>query len=297
MAAQEYYFGSQRVANHARAPNMYPSQPQYPYQQPPQPSQHQLQTYDTPPPSYSAYTPHPKQVQGPLPPPHQQQWPSNGRPASATPYPSTPPPLQRQQFPPPPSQQPQNGYLGAPLQPIRSRSQPPRVHFQDTKYDSDDSTVFSPSDGDRSSRRSHHHRRRRKHGTSSTSQSRHRHHYYHDRSSSSSPSDRDSSHDRSRDHDLGSGKNHSRGPRVEHKDRDTFLGASGGALLGDVIFPGLGTAAGLLLGGYGGRKHAKKRSESDVGRDGGRERQHREAFAGQGWDPESATFRKGHAIR
>jgi hypothetical protein len=28
--------------------------------------------------------------------------------------------------------------------------------------------------------------------------------------------------------------------------------------VGDLIFPGMGTAAGLLLGGYGGRKHAVK---------------------------------------
>jgi len=33
----------------------------------------------------------------------------------------------------------------------------------------------------------------------------------------------------------------------------TFLGASGGAVIGDLIFPGLGTLGGALLGGVGGK--------------------------------------------
>jgi hypothetical protein len=56
---------------------------------------------------------------------------------------------------------------------------------------------------------------------------------------------------------------------------DTFLGAGGGAIIGDAIFPGLGTVGGLLLGGYGGRKYAEKkdrriraeRSSMDLRRD------------------------------
>jgi hypothetical protein len=55
-----------------------------------------------------------------------------------------------------------------------------------------------------------------------------------------------------------------RAQRREHKDRDTFLGAGAGALVGDVIFPGLGTAAGILLGGLGGRKYAKRSKSEDA---------------------------------
>ena len=44
----------------------------------------------------------------------------------------------------------------------------------------------------------------------------------------------------------------------------TFLGAGGGALVGDLIFPGLGTIGGALLGGVGGHKYEKeKRSYSN----------------------------------
>lgn len=41
----------------------------------------------------------------------------------------------------------------------------------------------------------------------------------------------------------------------------TFLGAGGGAIIGDAIFPGLGTVGGALLGAYGGKK-ASERSRS-----------------------------------
>jgi hypothetical protein len=64
--------------------------------------------------------------------------------------------------------------------------------------------------------------------------------------------------------------------------------------VGDIILPGLGAVGGLLLGGYGGRKHAEKRSRShagDVGRDS------RGRRSGDGWDEETATYRKGHAVR
>lgn len=42
-----------------------------------------------------------------------------------------------------------------------------------------------------------------------------------------------------------------------------FLGAGAGGVIGDVIFPGLGTVGGLLLGGYGGRKRAGKKEEDE----------------------------------
>ena len=44
---------------------------------------------------------------------------------------------------------------------------------------------------------------------------------------------------------------------------NTFLGAGGGALVGDAIFPGLGTLGGLLIGGWSGHEYSKRRSKSD----------------------------------
>lgn len=54
---------------------------------------------------------------------------------------------------------------------------------------------------------------------------------------------------------------HGHRDKTPHKDMDTFLGAGGGAIIGDAIFPGLGTVGGLLLGGYGGRKYAEKKEQ------------------------------------
>jgi hypothetical protein len=74
--------------------------------------------------------------------------------------------------------------------------------------------------------------------------------------------DRDSDYS-DRDYDRSHGgrtKTHQK----KHENRDTFLGAGAGGIIGDAIFPGLGTAAGLLIGGLGGRKYAKdKRSHSE----------------------------------
>lgn len=44
---------------------------------------------------------------------------------------------------------------------------------------------------------------------------------------------------------------------------NTFLGAGGGALIGDMIFPGLGTIGGAILGGVGGHEYEKKRTRSN----------------------------------
>lgn len=88
---------------------------------------------------------------------------------------------------------------------------------------------------------------------------------------------------------------------MAYKNRDTFLGAGGGAIIGDAIFPGLGTAVGLLLGGYGGKKHAemsaerrRSRSEKETGYRGERRRGRRDS---DGWDEVSGTVKKGWAIR
>jgi len=39
-----------------------------------------------------------------------------------------------------------------------------------------------------------------------------------------------------------------------------FLGAGSGAIVGDAIFPGLGTIGGLLIGGWGGHEYSKRRN-------------------------------------
>ena len=41
------------------------------------------------------------------------------------------------------------------------------------------------------------------------------------------------------------------------KTRDTFIGAGGGALVGNMVVPGIGAMGGALLGGLGGREYGK----------------------------------------
>ncbi|CAI6327986.1 unnamed protein product [Periconia digitata] len=157
-----------------------------------------------------------------------------------------------------------------------------RRHHRDGSRTRDDaeSSDFSAHDSTseiRPRRSRHHHHR------SPSSSSTHRHHRRH-RSEHADDATRGSSTSGSR------------------KDRDTFLGAGAGGLIGDAIFPGLGAVGGLLLGGYGGRKHGDKekkrsrrhhgRSRSEIG-DVRRTRDSGES----GWDEDSATFKKGTAVR
>ncbi|KAF1844758.1 uncharacterized protein K460DRAFT_354644 [Cucurbitaria berberidis CBS 394.84] len=305
MAAQEYYTGTQgaqELPSHDN-PNLYsqPSQlPQPQHQQPqPYPRQHfNAPTYaETPPPSYSLYPQQPiQQQQMQVYHPPQQQRPAKGPQTTTAPYPQTSPAMPY--FPPPPQQQ--NGYLGAPVQHVRSHSQPARVHFAD--QESDRSTdVGSISDSDESPR----------------PQQRHRRHHSHSHDADYSDRERDRGH------------RHTKTDKKDRKIRDTFLGAGAGTIIGDVIFPGLGTAAGLLLGGYSGRKYAERsKSEDpphhhrhrDAYRDGKEEgrrdrrrrrddyddsegeykrssKAHRRRGGGEGWDERSATFKKGTAVR
>ncbi|KAK5124976.1 hypothetical protein LTR85_001166 [Meristemomyces frigidus] len=53
--------------------------------------------------------------------------------------------------------------------------------------------------------------------------------------------------------------NHNGRPEQKRKGSgvSTFLGAGAGSLIGDAIFPGLGTLGGAILGGVGGHKYAK----------------------------------------
>ncbi|KAF2434998.1 hypothetical protein EJ08DRAFT_645928 [Tothia fuscella] len=129
-----------------------------------------------------------------------------------------------------------------PLQPSRSRSEPAESSRLSLYHD----------------RRHNHHHYSHRHSRS-RSRSRHSHQSRrHSRSSSRSDSRR-----RSGSH------SHSHKDHKDHKDRDTFLGAGGGALVGDALFPGLGTLGGALFGGWGGRNYGKSRSKSDSGyRDG-----------------------------
>jgi len=174
------------------------------------------------------------------------------------------------------------------MQPIRSRSQPPaRVHFAD--QDSDASTSLgSISDSDEASPPRRH--RPSRHRSYSRLERACSPDAYDDRSY-----ERDDRHRRHKHHDKD--KSHS----GAHKNRDTFLGAGAGTIIGDAIFPGLGTAAGLVLGGYGGRKYARERSRSDLGdKDRGKEKKghggHRRVGV-DGWDDKTKTFKKGGAVR
>ncbi|EMD87474.1 hypothetical protein COCC4DRAFT_192680 [Bipolaris maydis ATCC 48331] len=244
MAAHDYYLGTQGVHELlGTSPYMNTPPPSYsahPYLPPP-----------PPPKQHNGYTPHQPYPEKPS----QQQ-------AMMAPYPQTPPPGGYFASPPSiPQPQPQlqrqhSSYLGAPLQPYRSHSQPARppsppppsspLHNRDR-------------DRDRSSSRHHNHNHSRRHKPSKS-------HSY------------DKSHDES------------------HKTRDTFLGAGAGTLIGDAIFPGLGTAAGLVLGGYGGRKYALEKRRGDEASDG--EKGGRRKKKGQdGWDERCRMGRKRSAAR
>jgi hypothetical protein len=72
--------------------------------------------------------------------------------------------------------------------------------------------------------------------------------------------------DRSRSRSSSRSRGRDRDVRRKHVERkkssgvNTFLGAGGGALIGDMIFPGLGTIGGALLGGVGGHEYGKGKS-------------------------------------
>ena len=87
-----------------------------------------------------------------------------------------------------------------------------------------------------------------------------------------SPYRRDSR-SRSRSRDRKHRHNRDRPATVDKKKKsgvNTFLGAGGGAIIGDLIFPGLGTIGGAILGGVGGHEYDKKRPSSTPSRTHGR---------------------------
>ncbi|KAH9820448.1 hypothetical protein Tdes44962_MAKER05142 [Teratosphaeria destructans] len=56
-------------------------------------------------------------------------------------------------------------------------------------------------------------------------------------------------------------------PKKKASGASTFLGAGGGAIIGDAIFPGLGTLGGAILGGLGGHEYGKQRRSYSNDRD------------------------------
>jgi hypothetical protein len=105
-----------------------------------------------------------------------------------------------------------------------------------------------------------HHRRRR--------------HHHHDR-------DKDGSRSRSR------GLNSSKSPRPRHRtarhNSDAWIGGVGGALIGDILFPGLGTVGGAAVGALQGHHYDKKRIAREDAQEALRqERRHRRQSGGSG---------------
>lgn len=85
--------------------------------------------------------------------------------------------------------------------------------------------------------------------------------------------DSDRSRSRSRSRDRKKHRHHQHRSQPQRKKSsgvNTFLGAGGGAIIGDAIFPGLGTIGGALLGGLGGHEYGKKRASSNPARMKGR---------------------------
>ena len=84
--------------------------------------------------------------------------------------------------------------------------------------------------------------------------------------------DRELSRTRSRDVPRSHSRERNRSRTRSHKKKEkgsttnTFLGAFGGGAIGDLIFPGLGTVGGALLGGWGGHEVGRSRSGGSAGR-------------------------------
>ena len=65
---------------------------------------------------------------------------------------------------------------------------------------------------------------------------------------------------------------------------DGFIGAAGGGLIGDLIFPGLGTVGGALVGFFGGKDYGKHRKWREEKRDREQERWERKYRKGDSGD-------------
>ena len=90
---------------------------------------------------------------------------------------------------------------------------------------------------------------------------------------------------RSRSRDIEKPHHHHHHHRIDNNERpqqkrkgsgvSTFLGAGGGAVIGDLIFPGLGTIGGALLGGLSGHEFGRERRSYSSDRDYYEENQRR----------------------
>jgi hypothetical protein len=83
-------------------------------------------------------------------------------------------------------------------------------------------------------------------------------------------------HDRSRDRSRSRTRSHKK--KEKGSTTNTFLGAFGGGAIGDLIFPGLGTVGGALLGGWGGHEVGKGT------RDGGSRGRHKRDRYDEEWE-------------
>ncbi|KAI9667807.1 MAG: hypothetical protein M1821_000626 [Bathelium mastoideum] len=269
MAAQDYY---KSFPGQTLAPST-PGHPDFQQQSPIQPPQ---RSFSDAPPPYSSLPPQ-AQAYYPLPPPQQNSYP--------------PPPPRQSSYPPPPIQYPptpQKSSSGPYQQPSFSQSQylapshssaslaPPNPTLKQTRFN------LPPS-------RSHSSPPDEYYDENARSASRPRGHRHH------SHSPRPHSH---RHH------SHSAAAPKSHKNRDTFLGGGAGAIVGDAIFPGLGTLGGLLLGGWGGYDHARRKEDKRElderwreaghggGRHSGREKKGGGLSWGRGYEEDEAIYRE-----
>ena len=167
-------------------------------------------------------------------------------------YPPAPLPQQQQQYQPPiqqqQGQQQPNGYTRPGLSQIYGKE----VRFNNRPA-SQPAPSYPSSSPDRKTRYRSPSRSRSR--SRSRDRERRRHHNNHK-----------SSHTSSRDQSGGK----------KASSTSTFLGAGGGALLGDMIFPGLGTIGGAILGGVGGHEYSKDKKSRKGGYDQKRSYSHGE---------------------
>ncbi|KAM0195814.1 hypothetical protein ACHAPC_000301 [Botrytis cinerea] len=158
------------------------------------------------------------------------------------------------------------------LRPRRSISEPADPHYlarhipgYHHRGRSTSSSYSSSPERSRSRSRNRAHSHSRARSTRSMSRSRHRHSHPHSRASKT------------------------RG-RNSHKDRNTFFGAFGGGLIGDLIMPGLGTLGGAILGGVGGREAGRNGHKNEKGE----KPERRRIFGGKTYEEE---WREGRIAR
>ncbi|MCJ1292406.1 hypothetical protein MMC34_003956 [Xylographa carneopallida] len=233
MAAASYYQGVPAQPGPYEMPSHSPAPP------PKQPQQYNLPSVysDGPPP----YSPGPAVAQAQRLPPQQNQQLQQQRPqqqgshsyyvSQPAPYPPPPP----QQYPQPPATRQQY----APYQPYQPQSStstgyPPNQYLQPQPYPPTD--VYPPH---RKTQSPSHHQRRSSADAGYCSDPEYERRHHHRRPHTKRPHSRD---DRPPTGTKGSSRN-------------GILGATGGALIGDLIFPGLGTTVvGGLAGWYAGKK-------------------------------------------